>query len=140
MEEDRELMEPQGDENSDSDSLDEIQARSFRRQLRPGDELRGQGLLNRTWPGVKGRAERERYPGKDREEQARPRLISGGYGAKDARWRAEQRDLNSDGIGGREEWSDEEEEVGPEGLRALRRAFDMYDVNGDGFITLLEVR
>lgn len=28
----------------------------------------------------------------------------------------------------------------PEQQRALRRAFDAYDINGDGFITFLEVR
>lgn len=39
-----------------------------------------------------------------------------------------------------EDADDREEEVGPAGERALRRAFNLYDVNGDGFITHLEVR
>lgn len=139
-EEDRELMGTREDKNSDSDSLDETQARPFRRQVRPHDGPRGQGLHNRTWPRVKASMERGRSPEKDSEGPARPRLTSGGYGAKDARGRAKQYDSNFTGIGAREERSDEREDVGPEELRALRRAFDMYDVNGDGFITLLEVR
>lgn len=71
----------------------------------------------------------------------------------DDRWRRRQEDFRyegepeGDGKSGIREKDDDAEEgedggggdVGPEGERALRRAFDMYDINGDGFITFLEV-
>eukprot|EP00752_Nemacystus_decipiens_P008770 g7826.t1 len=48
------------------------------------------------------------------------------------------------GIGGDDEaWEEEDDDAaisGPERERALRKAFELYDLNGDGFITYLELK
>lgn len=123
-------LETRDEEGRDYDSPGEGHV-FFRRQVQPQGVSRS--LHGHTWPWVSGGD--EEGGGTDQNlstnldnKLLRPRLGSWESSARSIR-RPPERDPESDG----------EEEVGSEGQRALRRAFDMYDVNGDGFITHLEV-
>lgn len=134
-------LETRDEEGRDYDSPKEGHV-SFRRQLQPHGVSRS--LHGHTWPWVNGGDEGGGGRGgtistNHNEKPARSRSRSWGNGARNVGRSPEREHSEFDGIGGEEHPKDGEEKVGPEGQRALRRAFDMYDVNGDGFITHLEV-